>query len=76
MTFHVSFSMFSHYISRNPPFGRHDWYTTGWKYLTDAMGFHKGKNVPSTYAIDTTRVRENERAATTAKQIGATLNRS
>ena len=49
--------------------GGHDWYTTGRKYLTEVMGFHEGKNVPSTYAIDTSRLSNDERAATTAEQI-------
>ena len=52
--------------------GGHDWYTTGRKYLTDAMGFTEGKNVPSTYAIDTSRFSKEERAATTAEQTGDT----
>ena len=36
------------------------------------MGFHEGKNVPSTYAIDTSMLNKEERAATTAEQIGDT----
>ena len=52
--------------------GGHDWHTTGRKYLTEAMGFHEGKNVHSTYAIDTSRLSKEERAATTAEQTGDT----
>ena len=44
--------------------GGHDWYTTGRKYLTEVMGFDEGKNVPSTYAIDTGKLSNDERAAT------------
>ena len=40
--------------------------------MTEAMGFHEGKNVPSTYAIDTSRLSKEERAATTTEQIGDT----
>ena len=54
--------------------GGHDWYTTGRKYLTEVMGFSEGKNVPSTYAIDTSRLSNDERAATTAEQIGDTTD--
>ena len=52
--------------------GGHDWYTTGRKYLNEAMEFHEAKNVPSTYAIDTSRSNKEERAATTTEQIGDT----
>ena len=56
--------------------GGHDcqWYTTGRKYLTEVMGFAEGKNVPSTYAIDTSGLSNDERAATTAEQIGDTTD--
>ena len=43
--------------------GGHDWYTTGRKYLTEVMGFAEGKNVPSTYAIDTSNLSKEEQAA-------------
>ena len=54
--------------------GGHDWYTTGRKYLAGVMRFDEGKNVPSTYAIDTSRLSNDERAATTAAQTGETAD--